>query len=53
MSLLKSLLEIFTFSITEDEKLLDRESSRSFNLNTPLELAPVTATLTSFLNFAI
>ena len=51
MSELSPLLEILALSIAEGEKLLDKADSISFDLNTKLP-APVTATLTSFFNFA-
>ena len=52
MSVLSPLLEMFTLSIADFEKLFDKADSSSFDLNTPAELAPVTATLTSFFNLA-
>ena len=47
ISELSPLLETFTLSIAEDEKLLDNADSSSLDLNTQLP-APVTATLISF-----
>ena len=51
ISVLNPLLEILTLSIAVGEKLLDNASSSFLHLNTQLS-TPVTATLTSFLNFA-
>ena len=43
---------MFILSIADGEKLLDKADSSSLDLNTQLA-APVTATLTSFFDFAI
>ena len=52
ISALNPLLEIFTLSIAEAEKLPDKASSSFLHLNTQLS-TPVTATLTSVFYFAI
>ena len=46
-----SLLGMFTLSIDDAEKLLDKADSSSLDLKTELA-APVIATLTSFCNLA-
>ena len=51
MSVLNPLLEIDILSTADGEKLLDKASSIFLHLNTKLS-TPVTATLTSFFNFA-
>ena len=51
MSALNPLLEIFTLSIAEGEKLFDKASSSFLHLYTQLS-TPVTATLTSYFNLA-